>query len=148
MMATSSIHDPLAVVERLRSFQTTVRDALIRSRECSGDLHAVTRSSAADTIYAIDTQVDPLLESFCEQWAAEDGPLVVIAEGLEDEQGREVESRTFPHGASAADARLRLIVDPIDGTRGIMYDKRSAWAWRASRPTMARKRASRTSKWR
>ena len=22
---------------------------------------------------------------------------------------------------------IRLIVDPIDGTRGIMYDKRSAW---------------------
>lgn len=128
MSNIASIKNAQAVVERLKSFQTTVRDALIRSRESAGDLHAVTRSSAADTIYAIDTQVDPLLEAFCENWAAEEGPLVVVAEGLEDEQGREVESRTFPHGANEADAALRLIVDPIDGTRGIMYDKRSAWA--------------------
>jgi hypothetical protein len=123
-----SIQNPLAVVERLKSFQASVRDALLRSRASAGDLHSVTRSSAADTIYSIDAQVDPLLESFCEKWAAEEGPLVVVAEGLEDEHGREVDFRTFPHGADAADARLRLIVDPIDGTRGIMYDKRSAWA--------------------
>ena len=34
----------------------------------------------------------------------------------------------FPEGAAAADAVIRLIVDPIDGTRGIMYDKRPAWS--------------------
>jgi len=33
----------------------------------------------------------------------------------------------FPAGADLADARYRVIVDPIDGTRGLMYDKRSAW---------------------
>jgi hypothetical protein len=124
----SSIQNPQAVVERLKSFQATVRDALISARNASGDFHAVTRSSAADTIYGIDTQVDPLLESFCEKWGVEDGPIVVIAEGLEDSQGREVESRVFPHGAKESEARLRVIFDPIDGTRGIMYDKRSAWA--------------------
>ncbi|HMB95336.1 MAG TPA: hypothetical protein VKK61_04785, partial [Tepidisphaeraceae bacterium] len=31
-------------------------------------------------------------------------------------------------GTREEDAKIRLIVDPIDGTRGIMYDKRSAWA--------------------
>jgi hypothetical protein len=34
---------------------------------------------------------------------------------------------TFPAGADPAQAELRIIMDPIDGTRGIMYQKRSAW---------------------
>jgi fructose-1,6-bisphosphatase/inositol monophosphatase family enzyme len=117
-----------AVVERLIQFQAAVRDTIIRSRQSAGGLHQVSRSSSADTIYGIDTAVEPLLCEFCERWAAEDGPLLLIAEGLEDNQGREVESRVFPTGAAADTARLRLIVDPIDGTRQIMYDKRSAWA--------------------
>ena len=115
-----------AIVERLKAFQRTVRNAVVNSRS-AGPLHLVSRSSSADTIYAIDTKVEPLLEAFCDEWAAEDGPLVVIAEGLEDADGNEVERRVFPLGARESDAKLCLIVDPIDGTRGIMYDKRSAW---------------------
>jgi hypothetical protein len=52
---------------------------------------------------------------------------VLIAEGLENESGREG-SRVFPTGTAEEDAAIRVIVDPIDGTRGIMYDKRSAWS--------------------
>jgi fructose-1,6-bisphosphatase/inositol monophosphatase family enzyme len=115
-------------LERLKSFQRDVRDLVIRSRGSAEALHAVNRSSKADTIYAIDTHVEPLLTTFCQSWAIEDGPLVLVAEGLENEAGREVESRLFPAGASEGDAAIRLIVDPIDGTRGIMYDKRPAWA--------------------
>src|SRR4029453_113722 len=33
----------------------------------------------------------------------------------------------LPRGANAAQAELRIIVDPIDGTRGGMYQKRPAW---------------------
>ncbi len=120
--------DPQHVVERLLQFQKSVRDLIIQSRTSVG-LHEVSRSSAADTIYKIDTEVDPILEFFCEQWANELGsPLVLVAEGLEDAAGHEVEHRVFPAGARERDATLRIIVDPIDGTRGIMYDKRSAWA--------------------
>jgi fructose-1,6-bisphosphatase/inositol monophosphatase family enzyme len=36
--------------------------------------------------------------------------------------------KVFPEGMPAERASIRLIVDPIDGTRGIMYDKRAAWA--------------------
>ena len=35
--------------------------------------------------------------------------------------------RAFPHGTDEAAADWRIIVDPIDGTRGLMYQKRSAW---------------------
>jgi len=122
------IDNPQTVVERLKTFQAGVRDLLIGSRGASQTLHDVTRSSAADTIYRIDTAVEPLLEAFCDQWAGEQGPLVLVAEGLEDETGREVDFRVFPSGADEREAAVRLIVDPIDGTRGIMYDKRPAWA--------------------
>lgn len=118
------IPNPHDVVDRLRAFQRQVREVVTRSH--GQGLHAVTRSSSADTIYAIDTAVDPLLESFCEEWGRQT-PLVLVAEGLEDEHGNEA-PKIFPHGTREEDAILRLIVDPIDGTRGIMYDKRPAWA--------------------
>jgi len=117
--------DPASVVDRLREFQRGVRDALIRSRK-SGAMNAVDRSTAADTIYGIDTVVEPLLEAFCREWA-KTTPLVLIAEGIENEAGDEG-VRTFPEGIREELAQIRVIVDPIDGTRGIMYDKRAAWA--------------------
>lgn len=120
-----TIQDPQRIVDRLRAFQRTVRDLIVSSRS-SNALHEVSRSSAADTIYKIDTEVDPLLEAFCQDWGRET-PLVLIAEGIENEHGEEA-AVTFPHGTREEDAKLRLIVDPIDGTRGIMYDKRAAWA--------------------
>ena len=111
-------------IARLREFQRRVRDALVASRARAG-LHEVSRDSAADTIYRLDTVVEPMLESFCREWA-ETTPLVLVAEGVE---GGDVEGvKVFPEGAREEDALLRLIVDPIDGTRGLMYDKRSAWA--------------------
>jgi hypothetical protein len=119
--------DPDRVVEKLKSFQATVRDVVRKSHGTRGGLHEVSRSSSADTIYKIDTEVDPILEHFCDEWGKET-PLVLVAEGLEGPDGHEVDSRVFPQGAKESDAKIRVIVDPIDGTRGIMYDKRPAWA--------------------
>jgi fructose-1,6-bisphosphatase/inositol monophosphatase family enzyme len=118
--------NPDDIVARLKAFQATVRSLLVDSRK-TADLHAVDRASSADTIYRIDTVVEPALVAFCQEWS-KSTPLVLVAEGLEDADGREVESLTFPLGSRAEDAVLRVIVDPIDGTRGIMYDKRAAWA--------------------
>jgi fructose-1,6-bisphosphatase/inositol monophosphatase family enzyme len=120
------IANPQSIVDRLRSFQRSVRDMVIRSHQTTGQ-HEVSRSSSADTIYKIDTEVEPILEAACEAWGRET-PLVLVAEGLEDGKGNEVDSRIFPEGAREEDAKIRVIVDPIDGTRGIMYDKRPAWA--------------------
>src|SRR5262245_52448362 len=106
--------DPQTVIPLLREFQRVVRDRLMQSRASRG-LHEVNRATAADTIYQIDTVVDPILEAFCEEWG-KTTPLAVVAEGLEDEHGNEG-VRVFPHGTREADAKLRLIVDPIDGTR-------------------------------
>jgi fructose-1,6-bisphosphatase/inositol monophosphatase family enzyme len=116
-----------AIIERLVELQKAIRDLLSGSRrQRRGDQHAVARDSAADTIYAIDAAVEPMLESFFQEWGRHT-PLVLIAEGLEAEDGNEG-PRTFPRGTPESAAVLRVIVDPIDGTRGLMYDKRSAWS--------------------
>lgn len=116
-------HQP--ILHRLKSLQREIRRTLIASRSRQ-NLHEVSHASAADTIYRIDAEVEPILDRFCSEWAREI-PLVLIAEGLEDEHGNEG-PKVFPAGASEQDAAIRVIVDPIDGTRGIMYDKRPAWA--------------------
>ena len=128
-MQTESHCDLVAVGQRLDALHQLVvtlvttheLDALVSARG-EADLHAVSHQSAADTIYRLDLVVEPIIVEHCERWGRE-GALVVIAEGLEPETGR-----VFPAGSREDDARVRLIVDPIDGTRGLMYDKRSAWS--------------------
>lgn len=73
-----------------------------------------------DTIFEIDRHVEPIIERAIDEWPSECKPLVLIAEGMAD-NGR------LLFGSSAEPARFRLILDPIDGTRNLMYDKRSAW---------------------
>ena len=116
--------DTADAIARLKDFQRRVRDALVQSRARHG-LYEVSRSSAADTIYRLDTVVEPMLDEFCGEWA-KTTPLVLIAEGVEGGPAEGV--RVFPDGAAEDDAAIRLIVDPVDGTRGLMYDKRPAWA--------------------
>src|SRR5439155_17739712 len=92
----------------------------------AGRRHEVMRSTQADTIYGIDADVEPLIDDFCRDWA-KTTPLVLIAEGIENEDSVEG-VKGFPEGTREEDAAIRVIIDPIDGTRGIMYDKRAAWA--------------------
>jgi hypothetical protein len=125
--------DSKGVVERLKVFQKIVRDQVIQSRAAT-DLHTVQRATSADTIYQIDTVVEPILEDFCADWA-KTTPLVLIAEGIDGPDGREG-IKVFPEGIREQDAQIRVIVDPIDGTRGIMYDKRSAWALAGVAPNL------------
>jgi hypothetical protein len=84
-------------------------------------LSAVTEVRGGDAIYRIDEKGEEILVEFCEEWARE-APFLLIAEGL-----GETGERMFPGGTPREAARFRLIVDPIDGTRGLMYNKRSAW---------------------
>jgi len=70
-----------------------------------------------DTIYALDRDVEPILLREVESWAE---PLLLIVEGM----GHDGRLRI---GKADREPAYRLIIDPIDGTRGLMYDKRSAW---------------------
>lgn len=77
--------------------------------------------SPGDTIYAVDRVSEDLLVDLFEQELARFAPLVLIAEGI---NGGEL---VLPATATQKDAVWRVVVDPIDGTRGLMYQKRSAW---------------------
>ena len=115
-------------VEKMRALHDAMRDRLLhhlRLQEedaLSEDLAGIADVRGGDTIYTIDAHVEEILFDFCATWATADGPFVLIAEGIEGNGWR-----VFPDGATVEDAAFLMIVDPIDGTRNIMYNKRSAW---------------------
>ena len=86
----------------------------------NADRSSIHRVTQADTIYEIDRVSEESLLAWFEAHWPDDYPALVIAEGLGDEKGI-----LFPRGFSTA--QITILIDPIDGTRGLMYDKRSAW---------------------
>jgi len=102
-----------------------IRDAVIagRARQSMDQLSAVAEESAADTIYVIDKiSEEAILAWFRDRWPA-DEPVELIFEGID-----EAHAPCFPAGTDARGTKWKCILDPIDGTRGLMVDKRPAWA--------------------
>ncbi|MBN1249141.1 MAG: inositol monophosphatase [Anaerolineae bacterium] len=105
-----------------------IADAVVAAAEAAARadttaaLSAIAHDGVGDTIYAIDRVSEETLMAAFEARVATLAPVILIAEGLPD--GGEV---VLPHGTPAREAVWRIIVDPIDGTRGLMYQKRSAW---------------------
>ena len=118
--------DPNVAVERLVAMQADIRRLMMEGRGGARDWADVSRSDEADTIYAVDALVEPAIHEHMARWG-ESTPLVLVAEGVRDEQGNEGPV-VFPRGTPPGEALVRVILDPIDGTRGIMYDKRPAWS--------------------
>jgi len=84
-------------------------------------LAGVAADDEGDTIYAIDRVAEHVLVAELERTiATPEAPILLVAEGLPG--GRVI----VPEGATAT-PRWTIIVDPIDGTRGLMYQKRPAW---------------------
>jgi fructose-1,6-bisphosphatase/inositol monophosphatase family enzyme len=105
--------DALALLCRLG---THLRDTVLGARGI--DMATIEEHTPADTIYAIDKVTDDaLLVWFDRHWT----DVEVISEGL---------AEPLVLGAP----RWTVIVDTIDGTRGLMYDKRPAWALSAVAP--------------
>lgn len=112
------------LLEPIRRIHERVRDAVVRESEQAevDQLAEISDDeSQGDTIYAIDRVSEELLVQLFAEELAQIAPLVLIAEGIEDAK------LVLPVGATESDAVWRVIVDPIDGTRGLMYQKRSAW---------------------
>ncbi len=107
----------------LLALHNQIRTAVVATCETAAleELSAVVHDGAGDTIFAIDRVSEELLVDFFAEHVAPHTPIILIAEGLET--GEVV----LPHGSDPAQAQWRMIVDPIDGTRGLMYQKRSAW---------------------
>jgi fructose-1,6-bisphosphatase/inositol monophosphatase family enzyme len=118
------IEEARKLLQPLRRLHEQVRDTVVATCEQAAleELARVAEDDGeGDTIYAVDRVSEELLLELFEREIATHAPLVLIAEGIE---GGHV---VLPHGAPEAEAVWRIIVDPIDGTRGLMYQKRSAW---------------------
>jgi fructose-1,6-bisphosphatase/inositol monophosphatase family enzyme len=120
-MSTVPNSEPL--LQPLKRLHETIRQTVVDGCERMSleTMSAIVREEEGDTIYAVDYLTEDLLIDFFDREIASATPIVLIAEGL---LGGNL---VLPRGASEKSAVWRIIVDPIDGTRGLMYQKRSAW---------------------
>ncbi|HEY7699861.1 MAG TPA: inositol monophosphatase [Vicinamibacteria bacterium] len=107
----------------LRRLHERIRDSVVSALERSSleEMSRVTKDQEGDTLYAVDRVGEEGILDFFEELRLE-RPIVLLAEGLEN-GGKAV----VPRGATEEEAAFRILIDPIDGTRGLMYQKRSAW---------------------
>jgi len=114
--------------------QDAIRDAVIAARdtESAESLAGVAAVTAADTIYRIDKVSEEAIVAWLERnWPA-DCPVELVMEGIEGG-----DAHTFPRGTPAARTEFVCIIDPIDGTRNLMVDKRPGWMLSALAPRQA-----------
>lgn len=108
----------------LCSLSNEIRDTLYRQQHQSIEtLSSVAAETKADIIYQIDKVSEELILDWLNENWPEQHPVRLVMEGIDDE-----ERVTFPENTPDESLAYQLIIDPIDGTRGLMYDKRPAWA--------------------
>ena len=120
--------DHANLVTRLRVLQADIRASLrahMRSQEVTV-LSRTVRDDAGDTIFGIDAEVEDVLIQHCQEWGKTQH-FVLVAEGID------VDGLQFGQPGRGGPP-FRLLVDPIDGTRGLMFDKRSAWCLMGAAP--------------
>jgi hypothetical protein len=119
----TGLRDAEALVAAVRGVHEAIRDEVVAAceRQSVDELSAVVGDDAGDTLFAVDRVSESVLlarfEELARRW-----PCLLIAEGL-GQDGR----RVLPEGTRLADVEIVVIVDPIDGTRGLMMQKRPAW---------------------
>lgn len=107
--------------QRLCSLGLEIRSHLRQHlRDAASDVAEPVAHESGDTIYAIDRFVEPVMNRVLESWPDQCKPLLLIAEGMGD-------NGLQRFGPTNGPLKYRLLVDPIDGTRNLMYDKRPAW---------------------
>lgn len=117
-----TVPDPTPLLEPLLRLHERIRDGVVEAcaRQSGEALSAVASDAPGDTIYAIDRVSEALVVAGLEPLAS-GSPIRLVMEGLRGGW------RILPDGTPAEECVWRVIVDPIDGTRGLMYQKRSAW---------------------
>lgn len=115
--------DAEKLLGRIRSIHEQIRGAVTSACESSSwaDLSQVLEDGEGDTIYSVDRVSESMLVALFEKEIASQAPILLIAEGL---SGGKI---VLPRGSKESDTAWRIIADPIDGTRSLMYQKRSAW---------------------
>ncbi len=102
---------------------------LAARKKSSANFARVAAITAADTIYQVDRVGEGAIIAWFEENWPRAWPVELVMEGIED--GDLV---TFPRGTPVARTVFKCILDPIDGTRNLMHDKRSAWTLAALAP--------------
>lgn len=117
----------LSAIQRVHQ---QVRTAVVAACETQSfeELCGEATTASGDTVYAIDRIAEEALLAGISAEIAVHGPVVLIGEGVPEGE------IVLPAGAKATEAAWRLIDDPIDGTRGLMFQKRSAWVLTAAAP--------------
>lgn len=113
-----------AIRTALLQMHNTIRDSVVSAceQQSVAALSEVAHDDEGDTIYAIDKVSEELLVEHVDKLARSlEVVIVLVGEGLPDGKV------TLPKDANEDDAAYRIIVDPIDGTRCIMTQKRPAW---------------------
>ena len=112
------------LLEPIQNLHRRIRRDVVEACEGSavGALSRVALEEEGDTIFAIDRVADDvLIEEIGRTIATGDTAVVLIAEGLPAGEVR------VPAASDTIGVKWVIIVDPIDGTRGLMYQKRPAW---------------------
>ena len=122
------------LLSSIRAIHEEIRGAVTSACESSqpAEISGVAEDGAGDTIYSVDRISETMLVALFGREIASRVPIVLIAEGL---SGGKI---TLPRGTSESDAVWRIIADPIDGTRPLMYQKRSAWILTGVAPNRGR----------
>jgi hypothetical protein len=116
MDMNDGIQELLDSIEKLhQAIRSAARESI---REQSEGLAIVSGSGNGDVSYGIDARCEKIIDRWFMEYPPAGGA-VVICEGL----GK----LTYPYGFDESDAKWRILIDPLDGTRHIMYDNRSAW---------------------
>ena len=118
------MRDEPALIEAIKAIHEAIRAEVVATcaRASADELAAVTGKQAGDVIYAVDRAVGAGAGRALRRASPLEWPCLLVAEGL-GADGR----RMLPEGTAESAAEIVALVDPIDGTRGLMYQKRSAW---------------------
>lgn len=100
-----------------REIQARVIGARAREGRRFSQVVAVTPE---DTIFHVDKLTEEVIFEWLSAYWPKTWPVELVMEGG-------TPGATFPIGVPVGRTEWKLILDPIDGTRCIMYDKRSAW---------------------
>jgi fructose-1,6-bisphosphatase/inositol monophosphatase family enzyme len=112
------------IAAALGRIHAQIREACLEQcrRATMDQMAAVARQEQEDACFEIDVQVEHVLPDLLERELGPIASVAVVFEGQGDGPALVV-----PRGVSEDAARYRAIIDPIDGSRGLAYQLRSAW---------------------
>lgn len=126
-------HDP-EQLDALRSLLCRLEDSVLAAVTQARDsidpteLSAIAEETKADTIFRVDRIAEQAILDWATAHWPRDEPVEFVMEGVDGAP------LVFPAGIAVERTQWKCILDPIDGTRVWMHDKRSAWALAAIAP--------------